>query len=242
MTELCWNTERIENTIMKVCDFVDSQGTNDFCWKILSEEELWSELVSCILGSRVRYETAKACSAQLLKTGLLDVFGMLKNPEYYEKAITKELSKPIYPPLKGKIGSRYRYPKSKSNCILVTATKIYREDEMTIKGILNSANDGYEARETLIKKCKGIGPKQASLFLRNIKFSDDLAILDCHVERYMRLIQLKDSLGLIDRQKIHPYFKNENKLRIYAMSKKKSLATLDIGIWTVMRLVKNEAV
>ncbi len=56
----------------------------------------------------------------------------------------------------------------------------------------------------------------------------------------MRLLRLSDSLDLIDKQKMHPYFKMENKLRIYAISKKRSLATLDIGIWTVMRLVKKE--
>lgn len=106
MTELCLITERIENTIMKVCDFVDSQQTTGSCWKNLCEEELWPELVSCILGSRVRYETAKACSIQLLKTGLLDISTILKNPKRVEKAITKELGRPMYPPMKGRLGSR----------------------------------------------------------------------------------------------------------------------------------------
>lgn len=240
MIETTLTTERIENTIMKICDFVDSQETVKLGWKNLSEENLWSELVSCILGSRVRYETARACSMHLFELGLLDVSAMLENPRKIEKAIARELSRNIYPPFKGNQGSKYRYPTSKSNFIVACAAKLYYENKMTIKHILFSSKDGIEARETLMKECKGIGPKQASLFLRNIKYSDDLAILDCHVDRYMKLLQLNDALDLINKQKIHPYLKKENKLRIYALSKKRSLASLDIGIWIVMRVIRKE--
>jgi N-glycosylase/DNA lyase len=237
----CLTIDRIENTIMKVCDFVDSQKNANCSWKNFSEEQLWIELVSCILGSRVRYETAKACTKHLANNGFLTIAVMLKNPEFIEAKIETELNRPIYPPFSNNVGSRYRYSKSKSNCILTTAIKIYVEDNISLNDILDECNDGMEARDVLINKCKGIGPKQASLFLRNIGFSDDLAILDCHVDRYMELLQLGDRFDSVRKESVHPYFRKENMLRIYAISKKRSLSTLDIGIWTVMRLIDKEA-
>ena len=95
---LCLTIDRIENTIMKVCDFVDSQKKPNFDWKDFSEEQLWIELVSCILGSRVHYETAKACTMHLANIGLLKIPLMLRKPRVIEKQIRTELGKPIYPP------------------------------------------------------------------------------------------------------------------------------------------------
>jgi N-glycosylase/DNA lyase len=234
--------DRIENTIMKVCDFVESQKSNASDWKNLHEKRLWLELVSCILGSRVHYETAKTCAVHLNNVGLLEISSIMKMAKSVERKIRKELQRPIYPPFSDNVGSRYRYPNSRSRYILSTASRIYGEDDLSIKGILQDCHNGIEARDVLIEKCKGIGPKQASLFLRNIRFSDDLAILDCHVNRYMSLMQLNDKYSMISKERAHPYFKRENILRLYAISKKRSLATLDIGIWTVMRLIEKEEI
>jgi N-glycosylase/DNA lyase len=235
-------TERIENTIMKVCDFVESQKSNASYWKDFHEKRLWLELVSCILGSRVRYETAKACTIHLNNVGLLEISSILKMVKSVERKMRKELHRPIYPPFSNNVGSRYRYPNSRSSYIISTASRIYGEDDTSIKDILRDCHDGIEARNVLIEKCKGIGPKQASLFLRNIKFSDDLAILDCHVDRYMRLMKLGERYCAISKERVHPYFKRENVLKLYAISKNRSLATLDIAIWTVMRLIEKEEV
>ncbi len=233
-------TDRIENTIMRVCDFVDSQRKKTVNWKDFCEQQLWFELVSCILGSRVRYETARACSTHLSSVGLLEIPALLKNPKKTKNRIKRELSRPIYPPFSNSSGSKYRYPKSKSEYIINTAIKIYKNDDFTIKDILGECRDGIEARDILTEKCKGIGPKQASLFLRNISFTDDLAILDCHVDHFIKLLKLGEKFDTMNQEKNHPYFKKENALRIYAISKKRSLATLDIGIWTVMRLIGKE--
>jgi N-glycosylase/DNA lyase len=234
----CSGQEQIESAVMKVCDFIDSQRRAVKNWEDYSEERLWFELVSCILGSRVRYETAKACATHLQNVGLLDVHSLLKNPRNVENGIRKELHKSIYPPFSNGKGSRYRHPKSKSGYIVNTGIQIYKNDNSTIKDTLAECRDGSEARDVLIKKCAGIGPKQASLFLRNISFCDDLAILDSHVIRYLELLKLSETFSGLNLKKKNLYFKNENTLRIYAITKRKSLATLDIGIWIVMRLVQ----
>lgn len=228
---------QIENAIIKVCDYVESHHRDIPNWKDYSEEQLWLELVSCILGSRVRYETAKDCVTHLKNIGLLNIANLIKNPRKIEKMIIRELSKPIYAPFSTCTGSRYRYPKSKSRFIINSAIEIYGNNQ-TIHNILKESNGGYEARDVLIQKCWGIGPKQASLFLRNIGFSDDLAILDCHVISYMKMQNIDWKFDIPNQRSMRSYYKEENKLRMYAISKRKKLATLDVGIWTVMRVLK----
>jgi len=235
---LCLTEDRIENAVMKVCDYVDSQRQRVENWKNYHEHHLWFELVSCILGSRVRYETARACAIHLQNAGLLRISYLLKSPRVVKNKIRKELSKSIYPPFSNGTGSKYRYPKSKSRYIVSTGIQLYRNDNLTIKDILRKCHDGQEARGVLVKKCAGIGPKQASLFLRNISFSDDLAILDCHIIRYLKLLELHEKFKYISQKRTNPYLLNENMLRLYAISKKKSLATLDVAIWTVMRVIQ----
>lgn len=234
------NLEKIESTVLKVCDVVERRKNTQLNWSTFSEQCLWKELVSCILGSRVRYETAKACTEHLDNVGLLDVRGILANPFDIEKKIFRTLNQPIYPPFTQGVGSKYRYPKSKAEFIVITGNRLYTAKQGSIKEILQKSINGVQARETLVKSCKGIGPKQASLFLRNIGFSEDLAILDCHVNRYIDLIQLDERYSDLITKKNNQYFKNENMLRIYALSKKKSLATMDMGIWIVMRLITKE--
>ena len=234
------NLEKIESTVLKVCDAVEKSKHSQLHWSTFPEQCLWKELVSCILGSRVRFETAKACTEHLDNVGLLDVRGILANPLSIEKKVFRTLNQPIYPPFTKGVGSKYRYPKSKAGFIVITGNQLYATQNGSIKEILQKSTNGIQARQTLVKRCKGIGPKQASLFLRNIGFSEDLAILDCHVNRYIDLIRLDERYSDLITKKNNQYFKNENMLRMYALSKKKSLATMDMGIWIVMRLITKE--
>ena len=234
----CLRQDRIEEAVLKICDFIDSQEKKVKHWKEYSEKDLWFELVSCILGSRVRYEVAKACAMHLRKAGLLDINKLLRHPEKIENKIRKELNRPIYPPFSRGNGSKYRYPVSRARYIVNAGIQIYKKDNSTIKDILKRCHDGLQAREVLMEKCPGIGPKQASLFLRNIGFCDSLAILDSHVLRYMELLKLRKRFGDIISKKHGRYFMDENILKIYAANKRKSLATLDMGIWIVMRLIQ----
>lgn len=239
MNSLQLEQNRIENAVIKVCDFVESQKKGVPNWKNYNEEQLWSELVSCILGSRVRYETAKDCATHLRNIGLLDIHSLVKNPRKAEKMIFKELNRPIYAPFSKGRGSKYRYPRSKSRFIVNTGIELYGNNQ-SIRNILGKSVDGYDARDVLIQKCWGIGPKQASLFLRNIGFCDDLAILDCHVINYMKIQKIDEEFNISNKNSMPSYYKEENKLRLYAISIKKKLSTLDVGIWTVMRVMKEE--
>lgn len=236
------NVEEIENAVMRVSDYVDNAYRDKMNWNNFSEEQLWLGLVSCILSSRVRFETAAACAQHLYQTGLLNPSRIITEPKKFERRLEKELSMPIFPPFKGSRGCRYRYSKSKANYIVRTALEIYSSGNSNLKCILVECLDEYEARNVLIDNAVGIGYKQASLFLRNIYYSENLAILDSHVIRYMTLLKMMKNCSKVKLSNKKTYLNLERQLWNYATLNDKSLSTLDIAIWIVMRLVQKEYV
>jgi len=236
----CLELENIERSILKVCDHIDNKKES-LEWHIFSEEQLWYELVSCILGSQIQYETAKGCITHLIENGLLNIQNILINPDKAQEEISRELSKPIYPPFVNNKGCRYRYPNSKAKYIVTTCLEIY-SDNSSLRLILDRCSDAYEAREILIKKCMGIGPKQASLFLRNISYCENLAIIDSHVIDFIKLMELNKEINSRNIANKSQYLMNEKILLSYADNREKTLASLDLAIWVVMRLIKREFV
>lgn len=235
-------TECIERSVLKVCDHIDNKQTSHKHWSNLPEYHLWHELISCILGSQVYFETAKACTDRLIEKNLLDVTYIFNEPKKSEKRISNELSKAIYPPFEGTNGCKYRYPNTKSKYIVATCIRIYKDKSTTLSSLLKECNNAFEAREKLIKNCMGIGPKQASLFLRNIIYCDNLAILDSHVMDFMKIMKLNDAVApkIVANKK--QYLKNEKILINYAENLNRKLSSLDIAIWVVMRVIKREFV
>jgi len=226
----------IENAVRKVSEKLVDTPCNGNDWTNCTEHDLWVELVSCILGSQVKYETAKACTQHLENSGLLNVRYILEGADS-EFQISMELDKPIYPPFRYGSGSRYRYHKSKSSMIIKTAESLYEVNQLTLKKILLSARNEFDARDLLVDICCGIGMKQASLFLRNINYAKELAILDSHVIGFMSKMNLfRCDKSFTKRRYLHA----ESVLRKYANSLNKEPASLDVAIWVVMKVAKEE--
>lgn len=230
--------QSIENAVLKVSDEIDKNEGRWVGWREFTEDQLWLELVSCILGSRVIYETSKECMIQLQSEDALKTSKIIREPQAAKNQISKELSKPIYPPFSNNEGRKYPFPKSKSDYIIRTCQEIYVNNSTTLKGILCEGKDEKTVREILIKLCIGIGPKQASLFLRNVGYSENIAILDSHVLRYMDFLGLRDKKNNIYTLK--QYTEHESVLLSYANSLNKKMSTLDLAIWIVMRVVQKE--
>lgn len=218
--------ERIENAIQKVTHELH-KSNQGYQWDQLSEDELFAELVSCIIGSQVVFEKAKRASDLLRQKELLTVQRLTAEPKKYEIKIYAILNQ-----------QKCLYARTKARYIVTTAIRIYVDEGTSIQEILESAHDQYAAREVLAELCLGIGLKQASLFLRNIHYADDLAILDTHVLSYMSLTGLKeDSDKSLNRNK---YLSYENQLRDYSQKFNISVAQLDVSIWVVMRVISRE--
>ena len=209
-------------------------------WTDFSEEQLWIMLVSCILGSHVRYETANASFQRLIDYELLNINKILASPAVSKEEIATVLKKPTSCSNYKNMICTYPHPKSKADYIVETAKRIYESSGTSLKEILKKSDNEYVARENLVKKAKGIGYKQASLYLRNIGFTDNLAILDTHVVRYMNLIGL---LTVDVKPRIlhkNEYLRTERKLVEYANMKRILLSALDAAIWIIMRIVQRE--
>jgi len=226
----------IEEVVIKLCSNLNLKKKGVGHWKYLNEEELLYELISCILGSQMHFETAIACSNRIKKLGIL------KNPEKTKISLRKirsELSKNKYPPFRPD-GSGYscRYYNMKAKYITKTIHSIYKENKTTLRKMLETSKDEYDSRNKLIDLCYGIGHKQASLFLRNISFSRNLVILDSHVLKYMIL---QDMCTKKDIENIsNNYLKIERIFLSYAYLINQPLFNLDIAIWTVMRVMRRE--
>jgi len=222
----CIYKEKIEDTVKKIADRVDPLTIKEK-WKSYSESHLINELVACILGSRARFEVASMCLQRLKDKDLLNKNSILRNPNNIQMKIQKTLEK-----------NGYLFSKSKADYIICTIINIFQHEKLTMKKILANCNSDFEARDRIVKLCKGIGPKQASLFLRNIHYSENLAILDSHVMKFMKIQGIeKDIKKAINKT---DYIKYETSLQIYANGLRKSMAQLDVAIWIVMRVAQRD--
>jgi N-glycosylase/DNA lyase len=228
----------IQSAIERVCSELRSPSKNTG-WSSMTEERLLFHLVACILGSRVSFELARSAAEEIEQGGLLR-FPMQKYGfEGYQNELLRVLRQPLYRPGWPETGRRYRFPHTKASHIARTTWAIYR-DHVSLRALLRSCGTGEQARQSLMQVAVGVGPKQASLFLRNIGFSDELAVLDRHVLHFMSMS------GLIDQSadsvpSLHTYEVYEERLRSYASSWRCSLGQLDQAIWVVMRVYSREA-
>ena len=232
-------SNRLEYAVEKVCAqvVINSKEKN---WYACDDQILWHELVSCILGSQVQYEHSKAASAYLASQKLLDIEKLKMGAEKFEQDITKALEQPIFPPMTNSGGRKYRYPKLRANHIRRTAEQIYTSNN-SIKNILSGCGTEKMARAQIVSFAVGVGPKQASLFLRNIGYARNLAILDSHILRYMSLVGLLPQL-MQSVPTLAKYETIEQKLHSYSERFKTSLAYIDTAIWVVMRTCGKEGV
>lgn len=198
-----------------------------------TEESLWQEMCFCILSANVSYDLVKSCIAVLNNLGCIKIKQLINNPNSLIE-LQSALNSSIFEPKK-KDGTlrKYRYPKVRAEQIVKAAHFIYVENK-SIKQILDKFELDTDARNYLETNISGLGIKEASHFLRNIHYSDSLAILDVHMLEFLRqrtLIQLKKGKTLT--KKI--YLKIETVLRNYVRFHKLNLAIFDLAVWYYMR-------
>ena len=212
--------EIIDCAIRRVAKALPSRVTEKLQWASFSEEDLWRELVACILGSAVSFVCALKALQQLTERGLL----VIPPPSDLENSLCAAL-----------MDAGYRFPRIRAKQITVTASRIFGA-QRSLSSLLRSASSSDEARRLLISCCLGIGPKQASMFLRNIGFSDH-AVLDRHLLRYMWLrgICLQGSPGSLVQ-----YERLEGELRRKAEELELTVHQLDWAAWITMRTISGK--
>lgn len=141
----------------------------DSVLKTGDEESIFAELVFCILTPQSKAKSAWAAVERLLDKGLL-LTGT-------EDQVLRELT-----------DVRFKY--KKAGYVIKARNMFIIDGKISIKSRISRFSDVYDAREWLVRNVKGIGYKEASHFLRNIGPGADLAILDRHILKNLRSLQV----------------------------------------------------
>jgi len=226
---------KIHDTVLKVS--YEAQSIVPTIPVVRSENKLLSELVLCILSSQEKYEIALAVMKELRKQNALRVPKNKKEFKEIKSQVKSILKNPIYYKSNEHTYSRrLRFFVKKAEYIIATIENIYLND-LTIKQILRQDKCIQETRKNIINYSYGLGPKQASMFLRNIGYHTEFAVLDKHVINYMKLMGLT-TVSEASFSNISVYQKIEMQLKLYAESFNLNLLHLDLAIWTTMRTLK----
>ncbi len=197
----------------------------------MTEDELWRELIACVLGSRVRYEVAYAAIERMDKLQLFSQSRRSSRFDQYERAVKSTLSEGCGP-------SRYPFARLRASHVRSAAERIYGRGD-TLRSLLENADDTRSARRRLISEVPGLGPKQASLFLRNIGYTAEVAILDTHVLTYMGWVGLAEAT-ISSVATVRTYGALEDAFMEHACSFGYTLECFDLAVWIVVRAAKEE--
>ncbi len=123
-----------------------------------------------------------------------------------------------------------RFNENKSKYLERARQLFTNNDELKVKDKMNALPNVFALREWLIKNVKGIGMKEASHFLRNVGFGDDIAILDRHIlknlVKYGVILEIPKSLTE------KKYLEIEQKMKEFANSIGIPFAHLDLVWWS----------
>lgn len=213
---------RFEKTIRVLCPIIEEQiqNSSQFNW---SEYALRRELVACILGSQVRYEMAEMALSRIESSGLLqDDWWKMQRAKKFEGLMLDVLS----------LG--YRFPKIRARQIAGVRDSLSNQ---SLSERLYMERDAKSLRQYLVVNLPGVGPKQASMFLRNVGHSHDLAILDTHVLQYLEMQELI-AQKQINIGSVRAYERTELIAKEYANMLGYPVGYLDWAIWATMKAAR----
>jgi N-glycosylase/DNA lyase len=181
-------------------------------------------LLSCVLGSRVRHEVAVGSTTAVWAAVSVGWRYMPK----------EELEASAYHALRDPDSSGLRYPfPNRGACLVKQALEWLRDGgQRTIRERLPDLGP-REARRALMD-CPGLGPKQASLFMRCLRPTARIAVLDSRVMEYLRqrlplLVACRLPRHIAEYERIEAHYLE------YATWLDRDPAVLDLAIWYVSR-------
>lgn len=174
-----------------------------------SDDRVFAELAFCLC-------TPQSKATQCWKA----VDSLVKNNLLYRG--TQQQIKPFL--------NTVRFNENKSGYIVGARDKFTEGGRIAIKEKLRSLGGPEEMRGWLIENIKGLGPKEASHFLRNIGFGDSLAILDSHIMKNLVKFGVIDGMpkSLTGKR----YFDIERKMKAFADEVGIPFAELDLLLWS----------
>lgn len=196
---------------------------------VYKERRLWEELVFCILSSQVNFELSHAVTQKIKDSGILK---SKTTDHYFHERLGAILREPVT--LSGR-SVKYRFPNSKAKQVTATRNNIYGSGLRLVE-LFRKNHEPLSLRKTLINLAPGLGMKQASMYLRNVNCTFDLAVIDAQILRYMQLMGLgvDHSSGITQNQ----YLAKENLLIKHTQGFGYPVGCVDYAIWIVMRVAR----
>ncbi len=177
-------------------------------WRKGTKEEIFAELVFCLLTPMSRARSCWAAVESLMRKGVLFTGDTSQ--------IVRELN-----------GVRFIY--KKSGYIVEARERFLMDSKISMRSILSQINYGHEAREWLVQHVKGIGYKEASHFLRNIGFDQNLAILDRHILKNLKFLGVIEEIpGSLSRRR---YLEVEKRMMEFSGAVQIPMSHLDLVMW-----------
>ena len=171
------------------------------------EDRIFAELVFCILTPQSKAKLCWAAVERLISKDLL-----LKGDE---EEIARELD-----------GVRFKY--KKSEYIIAAREKFINNGKLNVREEIIGV-EIEETRDYLVSNIKGIGYKEASHFLRNVALGENMAILDRHVLKNLKLFGLlKEIPKSLSKKK---YLELEKKMKEFAEEIYIPMSHLDFILW-----------
>jgi N-glycosylase/DNA lyase len=174
-------------------------------WKKASDEELFCELVFCLLTPQSKAKTCWKAVQRLNRKCMI--------AEGQPDQIQEEL-----------FGVRFNQRKAEYVCL---ARKMFPSSSLrsTIAGFINPT----VARKWLVDNVLGLGYKEASHFLRNIGLGEDLAILDRHILKNLNLLGVIDEVPTSLSRRT--YLDIEKKMAGFSIQADIPMGQLDLLLW-----------
>jgi N-glycosylase/DNA lyase len=173
-----------------------------------NDEEIFRELAFCLFTPQSK---AKSCWASIQK---------LDEEDLLLKGSAEQIRQKLH---------CVRFHNKKAEYLVRARDLFLKNEELSLKPLLNSYPDIRECREWLVKNLTGLGYKEASHFLRNIGFGEKITILDRHILRNLQLLGvIPDVPASLSRTK---YLGIEEKMAECAAKIAIPLSHLDLLLW-----------
>jgi len=174
-----------------------------------NDDDVFAELCFCLLTPQSSAKTCWAAVSRLKERSLL----------------LKGEANEIQPQL-----NDVRFGDSKAKYIVEARATFSKDGKLYLKSHLSSFTNPFELREWMVENVKGLGYKEASHFLRNIGLGEEFAILDRHILRNLKRLDVITEVPVSITKK--RYLEIEEKLRRFSREIAIPLADLDLLFWS----------
>jgi len=187
------------------CTIVVRLGEFNEIWEKGTDEDLFREMAFCLLTPQSRARTCWAAIERMVSKSMLACSGPDETRE--------EL-----------VGVRFSYRKADYIC---EARELFAA--RSIRDVISGFSNPEKAREWLVENVKGLGYKEASHYLRNIGLGENLAILDRHILKNLKLMGVIDEIPTTLSKK--KYLEIERKMKAFSEKIGIPMGHLDLLLW-----------